>query len=276
VSSAVVRIGNRDVAANDLGVLGAGLLLFVASFLNWFKVGGSYGTTAENAWGVGFFGYTGVELGLLAAALVALRVIARRPLPTVPLGWELVTTAVAGLGTLLVLLKLAVGMNVLGASGDAFDPAIGLWLGLAASVVLTGLCGLTLAMSRGWQPPSRRQPGAGGQPSWQEQPPPGYGPPPSGGYGPPPPGYGQPPPSGHASQPPAGYGQPPQGGYGSPPAGGYGPEADDRGDQTVVRRPGSGPPPMDDAGDQTIVSRPGSPPPPPPPLGYGHPPEDDR
>jgi hypothetical protein len=272
----MVRIGDRDVAANDLGVLGAGLLLFIASFLDWFKLGGSYTDAAENAWGVGFFGYTGVELGLLAAVLVALRVFARRPLPTVPLGWEMLLTIIAGLGTLLVLLKLAVGMNVLG-TGDAFDPAIGLWLALAASVVLTGLCGLTLAVSRGWQPPSRRQPDAGGQPSWQQQPP-GYEPPPPGGYGPPPSGYDRPPQGGQAPQPPLGYGEPPRGGYGQPPAGGYGPQADDPGDRTVVSRPGSTPPPpADDPDDRTIVSRPGSPPPPPPPPpGYGVPPESDR
>jgi hypothetical protein len=269
VSSAVVRIGGRDVAANDLGVLGAGFLLFVASFLDWFKLEGRYATASENAWGVGFFGYTGVELGLLAAVLVALRVFARRPLPTVPLGWDLLITIIAALGTLLVLLKLAVGMNVLGTGEASFDPAIGLWLGFVASVALTGLSGLTLAVSRGWQPPSRRQRGAGGRPAW-EQKPPGYDSPPPGGYGPPPSGYGEPPQGGQAPQPPLGYGEPPRGGYG--------PQADDSDDRTVVRRPGSTPPPpADDPGDQTILSRPGSPPPPPPPpSGYGPPPESDR
>jgi len=140
----VLRIGQWSVPIFVIGVLVGGILLFVASFLDWFIYHSDYGVVAENAWGVGFFAYTGMELGLVAVGLTVF--LAFSPVSSRAARIILTGAATAGaLGTALILLKLAVGMTVL--SPDVtFDPAVGLWLGLAASVLIVAFLGLALAV----------------------------------------------------------------------------------------------------------------------------------
>jgi hypothetical protein len=181
----------------EYGAMGAGFVLFISSFLDWFTPKESgLSQLAENAWGVGFFAYTGVELGLLAALFLALRTFRPGAVPPPPArfgSWDLVAGAVAGLGALLILLKLIVGMDVLSLGTGHFKAGVGLWLGLAASLVLTGLC-LYGPLAPRFQA-TRRPSGAGGGPGGPG-PVPGPGPYPGPGQGsvpppPPPPGSTQ-------------------------------------------------------------------------------------
>ncbi|WP_175648320.1 hypothetical protein [Protofrankia sp. BMG5.30] len=213
----MTRIAGRDIPNNDLGILAAGVVLLIASLFNWFSASGFGVTRGENAWGVGFLAYGGVELGLLAAALVAVRVFTRVQLPAVGADWSLIIAAVAGLGTILIFFKVALGI-------DGLDRAVGLWLGFVASIAITVFAVLTAvagghALPRGGhrdRSPNPIPPAPGYD---------AYGQPLSGGYGQPG-SYGQPPQAGGYGGQPGGYGQPPQAGYGQPPqAGGYGQQA---------------------------------------------------
>ncbi len=212
----VPRLAGRDVPNNDLGVLVAGAVLFIASLFDWFSVG----RFGENAWGVGFFAYGGVELGLLVAALVVVRTFTRVQLPAVGVDWVLIIAGLAGLGTIMIMLKMLLGI-------DNFDRAAGLWLGLIASVAIT-VCAVLSVLASGYT-----LPGQGSRGRSQFPPAPGAqydasGRPIPGGYGEPG-AYGQPPQSGYGQQPPQSgygqqspYGQPPQGGYAQPPQGDFG------------------------------------------------------
>nr|MDT0665315.1 hypothetical protein [Micromonospora sp. DSM 115978] len=62
--------------------------------------------------------------------------------------WQRVSTGLAIAGSVFILLKLAVGMDVLGTASENFDPAVGLWLGLAASLVITVLSALPATAAR--------------------------------------------------------------------------------------------------------------------------------
>lgn len=154
LDAGTLRIGKRDVPVRLLARLFCGLLLLVASFLDWFTYETPYSTVSENAWGTGFLAYTGVELGLIAVALAVFRFLAPDSLPDSWLPGERLIVVIAVLSPVCILLKLAVGMNVLGATVD-FNPAPGLWLGLAAAVLITVLSGLALA------PPATARPGPG-------------------------------------------------------------------------------------------------------------------
>ncbi len=205
----MTRVAGRDIQNNDLGVLAAGVVLFIASLFDWFSAGRFGG---ENAWGVGFFAYGGVELGLLAVALVAVRTFTRVQLPAVGADWVLIIAGIAALGTIMIFLKTALGI-------DHLDRAAGLWLGFIASIAITVFSVLTAVAGGHTLPrvgPRDRSPHSV-PPGTQYDP---YG---QGGYGGQPGGYGQPPQTGYG-QPsqPGGYGQPPQTGYGQPSYGGYG------------------------------------------------------
>jgi hypothetical protein len=210
----VPRLAGRDIPNNDLGVLIAGGVLLIVSLFHWF----SFGRYAENAWGAGFFAYGGVEFGLLATALVAVRVFTRVQLPAVGADWVLIIAGVAGAGTFLILLKLALGIG-------GFDRAIGLWFGFIASGTVTAFAVLSVLAS-GYTLPARGP--RRDQRPFPPPPPPGtpydaYGRPRPGGYGGDPGAYGHGGQGesygGYGQQPPGGYGQPPHSGYGEPPHG---------------------------------------------------------
>jgi hypothetical protein len=119
----MVRIGRRTVAAYDLGVIGAGVLLLLVSFLRWF--GNRY--AHFNAWGSGFFAYTGVELGLVAAGIAAVAAFTAFQFPRFRVTWGVIIFGLSALGTLFILLKMAFGFY-------SAPRAIGLWLSLLVSI----------------------------------------------------------------------------------------------------------------------------------------------
>lgn len=130
----MAQVGGRDVATNDLGIMGSAVALFIFSFVPWFGVSGYSG--GGKAWDVGFLAWFGVLLGLVAGILVALRVFANVNLPTLQVGWNFVVLALAGLAFVLILLKMIIGYKV-GVLGFhvKLDRKAGLFLGLIAAAV---------------------------------------------------------------------------------------------------------------------------------------------
>jgi hypothetical protein len=230
----MARIAGRDVATNDIGVMTAGLVVFIASFLPWYYVEitflGASSSSSFNGWRVNFGGWFPILLALAVAGVTAVRVFGDVRLPDVgPVAFSWLLAGVSALATIIILLRWVTFPDSEGSGVDA-GAGFGLFIALLATIA-QAVFGVLAALAsgaplpgigaRGPQPP--RGPGYG-----QPQPPPGYGQPPSGpGYGQPqpPPGYGQaPPPAYGQPQPPPGYGQPPSGpGYGQPqPPPGYG------------------------------------------------------
>ena len=110
----MAQVGGREVATNELGIMGSAVALFIFSFIPWF----------------------GVLLGLVAGILVALRVFADVNLPSMQVGWNFVILVLAGLGFLFILLKMIIGYKV-GVLGFhvKLDRKAGLFLGLIAAAV---------------------------------------------------------------------------------------------------------------------------------------------
>jgi hypothetical protein len=132
----MAQVGARNVATNDLGIMGGAVALFIFSFIPWFGVHG-YGGGGK-AWDVGFLAWFGVLLGIAAGILVVLRVFANVQLPTLQVGWNLIVLGLAGLSFLFILLKMIIGYKV-GVLGFhvKLDRKAGLFLGLIASAVQT-------------------------------------------------------------------------------------------------------------------------------------------
>lgn len=259
--SVVARIGGREIATNDIGVIASGAVMFIVSFFPWYSVKlsffGSSRTAHENGWGLGFNSWFPVLLVIAVAGVLAARLFAGLRVPDAgPVSVMWLLPGVSALAFLLLLLRWIRFPNV--PSGVDAGPSVGFYLAVVAALaqavfaVLAALAsGAALPWRPGsggggggagqWQPPANQPPY--GQPYGQQPTPggygqqqPGYGQPPQG-YGQPPQGYGQQPPAGggygqqpsqpqqgggYGQQPPPGYGQQPPPGYGQQPPPGYG------------------------------------------------------
>jgi hypothetical protein len=97
----------KQINRIDQGILGAGALFFIASFLPFY--GYSYHATgihvsaSVNAWHS--WGVLGLLLVFIATIIVAARVFANASLPKLPVGVNLLVVGLAGLGTLLLILR---------------------------------------------------------------------------------------------------------------------------------------------------------------------------
>jgi hypothetical protein len=104
----MASLGGRDVGTNDLGIMAAGAAALVFSFLPYvgvsFKITGIASSSASiNAWhGVAFLG---VLLLVAAAGIVAARVFGGMTLPALPVGWHVILAGLAGLGTVILLVR---------------------------------------------------------------------------------------------------------------------------------------------------------------------------
>jgi hypothetical protein len=92
----------KQINRNDRGILGAGIVAFIASFLPFWGWSGG-GPFHTNAW----TGYAtlGLLLVFVAAGITAARVFGNAKLPTLPVGANLLVAALAALGTLLIILR---------------------------------------------------------------------------------------------------------------------------------------------------------------------------
>jgi hypothetical protein len=102
----MATVGGRQVGNNDLGVMAAGAAALIFSFLPYWGIsykglGGVGGSiSAWHGWAL-----LGVLMILGGAGIVAARVFGGATLPTLPVGWHVIVAGLAGLGTIIVLVR---------------------------------------------------------------------------------------------------------------------------------------------------------------------------
>ena len=96
-----------SVNRNDLGVMVAGVVAFIASFLPYWgisvksSVPGFSGSTSITAW----HSYATVGLLLIFAAAIIIAVKTFASMPELPVGLHVIAAALAAIGTLLVIIR---------------------------------------------------------------------------------------------------------------------------------------------------------------------------
>jgi hypothetical protein len=131
---------------SDWLIAGSGLLLLIASFLDWFTVSfegdllGGVSGGGGNGWDVGFF-WAGIPvlLGLAMIAVVAIRAFSpETKLPDLPVGWGQALFIAGAIAAVIVLLKLLIGEDVDGAEefGIEIERAFGLFLATLSAIGL--------------------------------------------------------------------------------------------------------------------------------------------
>lgn len=98
----------KQVSRNDKGVLGAGIVALIFSFIPHYygvsaNILGQHYSSGVSAWHS--YAFLGMLLILIATALAAIAVTGAAQLPKLPVGLNLAVAALAGLGTLLVLIR---------------------------------------------------------------------------------------------------------------------------------------------------------------------------
>ncbi|WBO66639.1 DUF5336 domain-containing protein [Streptomyces camelliae] len=133
----------RSLTRGDGVVIGAAVVLFIASFLDnySYNVDGASGIDMPNLWESGPVLLGVVFAGIIGAALVVLG--RGLPQPRKVAGLELVQagtafTVVAALGALGNVIDPAGGANNIGSSNDGPDAGMGLILALIATLVMAG------------------------------------------------------------------------------------------------------------------------------------------
>ncbi|MCU1656264.1 MAG: hypothetical protein JWO57_920 [Pseudonocardiales bacterium] len=190
----------KTVNPLDWGILAAGLLAFIFSFVSYYSLKpkaalcsvGGCGSVTTSAWH-GFFGWFAMLLALIGSAAVAISLFA--PHVKLPAPARLIGLGAYALATLCVILAIFIvprtynGVSLPSSLVDT-GHGFGFWISL---IVIVG--GLVLSLMRfqqtGGQLPGAlaKMPNIGGHRSGgPPPPPPGYGPP----TPPPPPGYGPP------------------------------------------------------------------------------------
>lgn len=131
---------------SDWVIAGSGLVLLIASFLDWFTVeieGNEFFSGASaggNGWDVGFF-WAGIPvlLGLAMIAVVAIKAFSpETKLPDLPIGWGQALFIAGAVAAAIVLLKLLIGEDADGAEAFGFEVkrAFGLFLATLAAIGL--------------------------------------------------------------------------------------------------------------------------------------------
>jgi hypothetical protein len=134
---------------SDWLIGGGAIVLFIGSFLPWFKVsvscaGVSFGGSATgNGWDVGFF-WCGIPviLGLAMLAYVAIRAFSPdTSLPDLPITWGQALLGAGGIAAALILIKLIIGES---GGGTGFGCSVdvsrsfGLFLSFLAAAAMAG------------------------------------------------------------------------------------------------------------------------------------------
>lgn len=128
-------IGGRNVGNNDLAIMGAGVLMFIDSFLPWYgtKFLGFHDITVSG-WSAGFGSWFSIILVIAVAGVTAARVFGGRAMPAVANGavtWTFITAAVSALAAVIILLRWLTFNTFHGLAGAKF----GLFVGLVLAVV---------------------------------------------------------------------------------------------------------------------------------------------
>ena len=118
------------LTTSDKVIAGSGLVLFIASFLPWFKVS-IFGVSATGSgWDVGFF-WAGIPaiLGLLSAGIVLGTKLGTMKMPEIPMSTGQAMLIAGGIAAAIVVLKLLIGE-------DYADRAWGLFVATIAALGL--------------------------------------------------------------------------------------------------------------------------------------------
>jgi hypothetical protein len=182
----------KNVNPLDWGILGAGFLAFIFSFISYYTVdvnisGLGSGSDSTSAWH-GFFGWFGTLLALAGAVVVALDLF----MPQMKMPWPnrlvaLALFAVATLSTIIALFTNAYDDH--GISGVNTGHGFGYWASLIVIIAGT-VMSLMRVQQTGTKLPGALgnlpnigakgpQGGIGGGQNPPQPPPPGYGPPPT-------------------------------------------------------------------------------------------------
>lgn len=162
----------KTVDPMDWGILGAGVLAFIFSFVSYYSysVSGYSGSASLNAWH-GFFGWFAMLLALIGSAAVALELFA--PQVRLPFPNRLIGLAAYALAVICVILALFVVPDPYGVGGLDKGHGVGYWISLIVIIAGAVLSFLRFQRTGGQLPIGGNRPGGAGQP-------------PAGGYGPPP------------------------------------------------------------------------------------------
>ena len=97
----------KQVSRNDKGIVGAGIVAFIASFLPYYggsvSISGFHASSSISAWHS--YAILGLLLMFAGAAIVAARVFGGVAMPKLPVGVNVLVAGLAALGTLLVILR---------------------------------------------------------------------------------------------------------------------------------------------------------------------------
>ncbi len=97
--------GVQEINRNDLGVMIAGVVAFIASFLPYVGASASFAgvhvSSNANAW----HSYAVLGLLLMFAAAIIIAVKTFASMPTLPVGLHVLAAALAAVGTLLVIIR---------------------------------------------------------------------------------------------------------------------------------------------------------------------------
>lgn len=128
-----LSLGDKVLAAS-------GLALFIFSFFPWFGKEVIGFSVSYNAWDTGFFtGILPTLIGLLLLGYVVVtKVLDGVTLPDLPVPYALVVLGLAGLAALLVLIRLAIGLEYANISSADLDRKFGIYLAALAVLALAG------------------------------------------------------------------------------------------------------------------------------------------
>jgi hypothetical protein len=129
-------IGGRNVGTNDLVVMGAGVLMFIDSFLPWFGASFAGFSSTASGWSSGFGAWFSILLVVAVAGVTAARVFGGRAMPAVGGGavsWNFITAAVSALAAIIILLRWVTFPS--GSHGVSAGGKFGIYIGLIVAIV---------------------------------------------------------------------------------------------------------------------------------------------
>ncbi len=190
----------KNVNSLDWGILAAGLLAFIFSFVSYYTYTVSFSgfggaTGSWNAWH-GFFGWFAMLCAVIGSGVIAVELFA--PTVKLPFAARLTSLAAYALATLCVVLALFLVPNPGGYGGPGIDKGHGIGYWLSLIVIIAGLVLTLMRFQQGGGKlpgPLANMPniGARGPGGQQPTPPPMSAPPVTPPPGSPPPGSPPPP-----------------------------------------------------------------------------------
>jgi hypothetical protein len=124
------------LSTTDKIIAGSGAVLFIASFLPWFKASvEGFGSTTANGWDLDFiWGTLPALLGLLSAFVVLATKLGNMKMPEMPASTGQIMLGVGVLAAFLVVLKLLIGED-----GNSFVDVDRAWGLFVATIAALGL-----------------------------------------------------------------------------------------------------------------------------------------